>query len=118
MRDEIGNVPFDLLGGKSVAGDGVGLGGVPVERFDVRGGKSFGKGGIMSNSVGQRAFQNARLKKKQQAETAKLLERAVALVDPQLIWAHVIGHEQIEPAVIIKVGANHPQSAAELAADP
>jgi predicted O-linked N-acetylglucosamine transferase (SPINDLY family) len=35
----------------------------------------------MSDGVGQRAFQNARLKKKQQAETAKLLERAVALVN-------------------------------------
>jgi predicted O-linked N-acetylglucosamine transferase (SPINDLY family) len=35
----------------------------------------------MSDSVGQRAFQNARLKKKQQAETAKLLERALALVN-------------------------------------
>src|SRR3954470_854326 len=35
----------------------------------------------MSDSVGQRAFQNARLKKKQQAEAAKLLERAVALVN-------------------------------------
>jgi predicted O-linked N-acetylglucosamine transferase (SPINDLY family) len=35
----------------------------------------------MSDSVGQRAFQTARLKKKQQAETAKLLERAIALVN-------------------------------------
>jgi predicted O-linked N-acetylglucosamine transferase (SPINDLY family) len=35
----------------------------------------------MSDSVGQRAFQNARLKKKQKAETAKLLERATALVN-------------------------------------
>jgi predicted O-linked N-acetylglucosamine transferase (SPINDLY family) len=35
----------------------------------------------MSDSVGQRAFQNARLKKKQQAETAKLLERAISLVN-------------------------------------
>jgi predicted O-linked N-acetylglucosamine transferase (SPINDLY family) len=35
----------------------------------------------MSDNVGQRAFQNARLKKKQDAETAKLLERAVALVN-------------------------------------
>jgi len=35
----------------------------------------------MSGNAGQRAFQNARLKKKQQAETAKLLERAIALVN-------------------------------------
>jgi predicted O-linked N-acetylglucosamine transferase (SPINDLY family) len=35
----------------------------------------------MSGGVGQRAFQNARLQKKHKAETAKLLERAIALVN-------------------------------------
>jgi len=35
----------------------------------------------MNDSAGQRAFQNARLKKKQKAETARLLERAIALVN-------------------------------------
>jgi len=35
----------------------------------------------MGDSASQRAFQNARLKKKQKAETAKLLERAIALVN-------------------------------------
>jgi predicted O-linked N-acetylglucosamine transferase (SPINDLY family) len=35
----------------------------------------------MSDGAGQRAFHNARLKKKQQAETARLLERAIALVN-------------------------------------
>ena len=40
-------------------------------------------------------------------------ERAVMLIDPELVFLLVVGHEEIEPAVAIEVGRNGPERRAE-----
>ena len=40
-------------------------------------------------------------------------ERPVMLIDPELVFLLVVGHEEIEPAVAIEVGRNGPERPAE-----
>jgi len=45
-------------------------------------------------------------------------ERAVLLIDPQLIWVSIIGDVQIYPSVSIEISRDHSERATEFFADP
>ncbi len=44
----------------------------------------------------------------------RILERAVALVDPQLVRLAVVGDVDVDPPVAVEIGRRHTQRGAEL----